>query len=67
MRTKVHSIGPSEKVPGNFVKKWGGKWGHPAKDKNGKVIGYVEFMPNSCDDNVAEEQFQEALKTFVRI
>ena len=43
------SIGPAECVPESFSKKWGGKWGCPVK-KGGKVIGYVENMPNDESD-----------------
>jgi hypothetical protein len=67
MRNKIYSIGPSEKVPESFVEKWGGEWGHPAKDGNGKVIGYVESMPSAQEKEIAEIQFEKAIETFVAL
>jgi len=58
---RVESVGPHERVPEDFVEKWGGFFGCPAKDRNGNQLGYVQQMPSH------ESQWNNVMSTFMAL
>lgn len=53
LKSQVTSIAPA-------TKQQDGSWAYPAKDKEGKVIGYVDNFPNDDQefDEIVERSFE---------